>query len=104
MDDKGSNKSCDEYKAILAFFFSFQDLLRELIKAKVIKGKCCNKPSKSRETHYLSLQLSFLLTAKVSEDFKPWTPALQLHLPVEHHTGGNDDEVRAPVPYKININ
>ena len=57
----------------------------------------------ARVTH-LSLHLAFLLTAKVSEDLETRTPAFQLHLPVQHHTRGDDDEVRAPVACMHKVN
>ena len=45
---------------------------------------------------YLPFEAAFLLRPIVGEDLKGRAPTLQLHLPVEHHTGGHDDEVGAP--------
>lgn len=46
---------------------------------------------------YLSLEFPLLLTAIVSEDFESGTPALQLHLPIQHHTGWHDNKMGPPV-------
>ena len=44
----------------------------------------------------LSLELPLLLRAIVGEDLECGTPLLELHLPVEHDTGGHHNEVRSP--------
>lgn len=45
----------------------------------------------------LSLELPLFLGSIVGEDFKAGAPTLQLHLPVQHHTGGDNDQMGAPV-------
>ena len=45
---------------------------------------------------YLSLELAFLHGAIVSEDLEGGAPFLQLHLPVQHHAGGHNNQVWAP--------
>lgn len=45
----------------------------------------------------LPLELPLLLGSIVGEDFKAGAPPLQLHLPVQHHTGGDNDQMGAPV-------
>lgn len=42
-------------------------------------------------TLYLSLELALLLAAIVGENLKARTPALELHFPVQHDTGGHND-------------
>ena len=48
-------------------------------------------------THY-SFLLALFEGAEVSEDLKGGAPSLELILPVQHHRGRYDDEVRPPVP------
>lgn len=62
-----------------------------------------NKRPSGGRARYLSLQLPLFLAAKVSEDFEAGTPAFQLHLPVQHHTSGDDDEVRTPVSWRDQV-
>ena len=44
----------------------------------------------------LALLGTLLSAAVVREDFEARRPFLELHLPVEHDTGGHDDEMRSP--------
>lgn len=43
-----------------------------------------------------TFKFALLLRAVVGEDLEPRTPLLQLHLPVEHDTGGHHNQVRPP--------
>lgn len=45
----------------------------------------------------LPLELPLFLGSIVSENFKAGAPTLQFHLPVQHHTGGDNDQMRTPV-------
>ena len=45
---------------------------------------------------HLAFEAALLLRPIVGEDLEGRAPTLQLHLPVEHHAGGHDDEVGAP--------
>lgn len=45
----------------------------------------------------LPLELPLFLGSIVSEDFKAGAPPFQLHLPVQHHTGGDNDQMGTPV-------
>ena len=49
-------------------------------------------------TPALTLQLSLLLRAEVCQHLQTGTPALELHLPVNHDRCGDDNEVRTPNP------
>lgn len=44
----------------------------------------------------MSLDLSLLLGAKISEDLETWTPLFELHFPVHDDCCWHYDQVRAP--------
>lgn len=46
----------------------------------------------------LSLFLPLLGTPIVGEQLEGRAPFLELHLPIQHHACGHDDEVRTPHP------
>lgn len=47
----------------------------------------------------LPLELPLFLGSIVSEDFKAGAPTLQLHFPVQHHTGGDNYQMGTPVTF-----
>ena len=53
-------------------------------------------PSLQSSTYH-SLLFSLFEGAKVGEDFEGRAPLLELKLPVQHHRGGNYDQVGTPV-------
>lgn len=47
----------------------------------------------------LSLLLSLLLSSVVHHELEPRQELAELHLPIEHDTRWDDDEVRTPLPF-----
>lgn len=47
----------------------------------------------------LPLELPLFLGSIVSKDFKAGAPTFQLHLPVQHHAGGDNDQMGTPVTF-----
>ena len=45
----------------------------------------------------LPLELPLFLGSIVSKDFKAGAPTFQLHLPVQHHAGGDNYQMGTPV-------
>lgn len=99
-DKKGKNNSkitrierLNEYtialESFVKVFFFFKKIL------------ICNKYAHYC-IHYLSLEFALLLAAIVGEDFESWAPTFQLHLPIEHYTGGHNDQMWTPVTCKRN--
>ena len=74
------------FNFFLLIFFSCCESRFWLDDTAITNGRCA----------YLSLELAFLLVAVVGEDLEGRTPLLQLHLPVEHDTGGHNDKVGTP--------